>query len=390
MSKRLDLTGKKFGHWTVLRFDCVQNKKGRWICQCDCGTIKSVFGSSLTRKASSSCGCDKIEDLTGKIFGEWTVLRFDSRTKKNNDIKWFCKCSCGTEKPVYANVLRQGKSKSCGCKNKIEMVGRRFGRLVVLERVPSHRIAKWACLCDCGNTVFADGADLRRKKVVSCGCYNKEKNSAKNTINLTGKKFGRLTVLERAGSNKHGTALWKCACDCGNVKILSGLSLRSGKVQSCRCLQIDLLRERAKTEEFKEKFRGKNNPSYGIVRHSRGCWYSIPSGSTIWIRSTYEKRVLDYLISHDVSFEYEPKTFDLGNYTYTPDLYLNDYDTFWEVKGYLRDKDRVKLEMFLEKYNDTNLRMIQIDDILQLEENENLTDISITGTSLKNYLEDIK
>jgi len=50
-----DLTGKVFGRWTVLRQDG-EHVKRRYICQCECGTISSVRGDSLERN-SRSCGC---------------------------------------------------------------------------------------------------------------------------------------------------------------------------------------------------------------------------------------------------------------------------------------------------------------------------------------------
>lgn len=54
---------------------------------------------------------------------------------------------------------------------------------------------------------------------------------------LIGKKFGRLTVIEYAGNNKHRAILWKCICDCGVLVIIKGNSLRSGKTSSCGCKQ---------------------------------------------------------------------------------------------------------------------------------------------------------
>ena len=53
---------------------------------------------------------------------------------------------------------------------------------------------------------------------------------------ITGKKFGRLTVLEYAGSNNSNRALWKCLCDCGNEVIARSDALKTGKKQSCGCL----------------------------------------------------------------------------------------------------------------------------------------------------------
>lgn len=55
---------------------------------------------------------------------------------------------------------------------------------------------------------------------------------------LTGKKFGRLTVEVFAGrSRKGGHFIWKCICDCGKSKIVLGQSLRDGNTKSCGCLK---------------------------------------------------------------------------------------------------------------------------------------------------------
>lgn len=65
-------------------------------------------------------------------------------------------------------------------------------------------------------------------------------------IDLTGQKFGRLTVLERA-ENKNGYVRWKCRCDCGNEKIVMSYQLRKGGTQSCGCLQKERTAEAHKT-----------------------------------------------------------------------------------------------------------------------------------------------
>lgn len=53
---------------------------------------------------------------------------------------------------------------------------------------------------------------------------------------LTGKRFGKLTVIERDGIDKHRRALWKCACSCGNEIIASTSDLKCGNRKSCGCL----------------------------------------------------------------------------------------------------------------------------------------------------------
>lgn len=58
-------------------------------------------------------------------------------------------------------------------------------------------------------------------------------------IDLTGQKFGRLTVIKRVENAKDRHASWLCKCDCGNEKIICGKSLRSGITLSCGCLKSE-------------------------------------------------------------------------------------------------------------------------------------------------------
>ena len=53
---------------------------------------------------------------------------------------------------------------------------------------------------------------------------------------LTGLKFGKLTVIEQAGHDKYNKILWKCKCDCGNETITHGRDLVNGHCKSCGCL----------------------------------------------------------------------------------------------------------------------------------------------------------
>ena len=61
-------------------------------------------------------------------------------------------------------------------------------------------------------------------------------------IDLTGQKFGRLTVIERADVRSHRREIvWRCVCDCGNMKDIPGYSLRSGMTSSCGCWKSEVL-----------------------------------------------------------------------------------------------------------------------------------------------------
>lgn len=55
-------------------------------------------------------------------------------------------------------------------------------------------------------------------------------------VDITGKKYGRLTVVCRVGSSPRGEAIWLCRCDCGGEIVVRGTHLRNGNTRSCGCL----------------------------------------------------------------------------------------------------------------------------------------------------------
>lgn len=57
-------------------------------------------------------------------------------------------------------------------------------------------------------------------------------------LNLCGKRFGRLVVVEPAQNHKQATA-WLCKCDCGNTKVVTTNSLMENKTKSCGCLKLE-------------------------------------------------------------------------------------------------------------------------------------------------------
>lgn len=129
----------------------------------------------------------------------------------------------------------------------IDLTGQRFGHYTVLEKVnkPNDTRAYWMCQCDCGNKRIVSGRDLRDGRSKSCGCATANIIRGTKTVDITGKRFGILTVLEHTGycNNK---ALWKCKCDCGNTIEVVGSNLRNGNTKSCGCLHNDELSERNK------------------------------------------------------------------------------------------------------------------------------------------------
>lgn len=147
----------------------------------------------------------------------------------------------------------------------IDLTGQKFNRLTVLEKLYKQGNEwVWKCQCDCGNICNVKGVNIRSGRTKSCGCWKQEsdKSPKGNVINLIGKKFGHLTVIKRAGSDKRGEALWECQCDCGNLNIIIvlGSNLRRGHTLSCGC------ERRSHGELVIAKLLNINNISYEIEK----------------------------------------------------------------------------------------------------------------------------
>lgn len=122
-----------------------------------------------------------------------------------------------------------------------DLTGQIFGRLTVLGDTKKRKQGNvvWHCRCTCGNIAFVRSASLVNGKTISCGCYNQEMHKV---IDLTGRRFGRWLVLERSANVKYRKShktMWQCQCDCGVVKIVSACTLSGGVTKSCGCLQIE-------------------------------------------------------------------------------------------------------------------------------------------------------
>lgn len=125
------------------------------------------------------------------------------------------------------------------------LIGQQFGNLIVLERAgnASDGHALWKCECQCSEhkIVYKTSNQLQKKNSTpSCGClvHKLISQAAKNRYkDLTGQKFGLLTVLEKINLDKPGI-WWKCKCDCGNENfITTSHHLLSGNTKSCGCLR---------------------------------------------------------------------------------------------------------------------------------------------------------
>lgn len=186
-------------------------------------------------------------DLSGERFGS-LVVEAEVPGAGKIERMLLCRCDCGVTVEKRKSDVKSGKTASCGCARKtysperrkpMDVSGQRFGRLVAQEIAKRGYGTKWRCLCDCGCEAIVALGDLRKKSggTVSCGCY-KASVGSENAIDLTGREFGRLRVVERCGTSPRGL-YWKCICSCGQESINLAAEMIGGRVVSCGCAVVD-------------------------------------------------------------------------------------------------------------------------------------------------------
>lgn len=175
---------------------------------------------------------DRICERCGKSFNR---PRFPSGGRQSVATflrRRFCSVACRGGAPAH---------------NHIDLTGKRFGHLVVLSRVPQKRtgrgsVAYWECRCDCGEVCVKRYKHLAYGTSTSCGCQAKCPPSE-----LVGFRFGRLVVLERAENTRQKTRRWRCQCDCGSICIARTANLRNGHTRSCGCWQREVVADQHRT-----------------------------------------------------------------------------------------------------------------------------------------------
>lgn len=157
----IDLAGKTFGRLQVLSLSRIDDKKKTyWLCKCECGKEKEFSGENLRRGKAKSCGCYHREkviesnikrtvDLSGQIFGEWTVLFREHLEGKEDAVYYRCKCSCGKERTIRYSNLITGDSRSCGCKKVSK------GEIKIMQLLEDNDISfeKEKIFSDCKNPI---------------------------------------------------------------------------------------------------------------------------------------------------------------------------------------------------------------------------------------------
>ena len=154
-----------------------------WRCECDCGGEILLDTRTLQRRTVKDCGCISVvkpgqKDLTNRRFGSLVCIEPTGERGPSGGTVWLCECDCGNLCKAVSTQLTQGYKKSCGCIGHPplkEFVGKRFDMLEVIgyagKRAGMHR---WECRCDCGNRTVVGQTLLQTGKTKSCGCLQKK------------------------------------------------------------------------------------------------------------------------------------------------------------------------------------------------------------------------
>lgn len=291
----VNLSGREFGRWRVIRRTDRKNGKIAWLCRCSCGVDREVIGQYLTGGITRSCGCYKrdktIERLTNpnltdedrisrrldprnliwrlevyakdnfvcQICGDYIKGNlvahhkdsWSSNLDKRYDVENGATC-CKKHHREFHSLFGYGNNTvgqwdqfglmmsgvipvdrpPIKRRISVDLVGHKFGRLMVEKPDDVRGKSKWICRCDCGTIFSVYENSLKRGNTISCGCVKKDRAVSMGQAklkDLTGHRYGRLTVQKHLGQGK-----WLCVCDCGNERIVDKKYLCDGRSVDCQ------------------------------------------------------------------------------------------------------------------------------------------------------------
>lgn len=213
------------------------------------------------------------KDWKGQKFG---MLTFIEPTDERDwaQIVWKIQCDCGEIILRASTRIVAGKTESCGCLNRTNYSGQKFGMLTFIEPTNEKSGGRivWKLQCDCGKTVSFGSKNVVNGNTKSCGCLSKK--------DWSGQKFGRITFIEPTSKRKNGQVVWRVKCDCnGDVILRKPNAIIQGRTKSCGCLNKDANRARfiERTPEYLALKRRKNNARAKKQRAKNPLRYAVSS-----------------------------------------------------------------------------------------------------------------
>lgn len=151
--------------------------------------------------------------------------------------KYLCECSCGNKKVVYGYNLTNGSTKSCGCASIDDLTGKTFGRLTVLRLDGIRNNATYyECVCQCGKHIIVRRNSLTSGRTKSCGCLSIETTRKNNKSKINDLSGMVFGRLTALRIVAYNPVSYMCRCNCGKEVVVLGSDLTSGRTKSCGCL----------------------------------------------------------------------------------------------------------------------------------------------------------
>ena len=281
---------------------------------------------------------EKYKKEIGKIYGCYKIL--DILKDETKVKKIYCKCECqkcGEIRIVGIDHVKYRNYEFCPIcrpkpKLKNDIVGKKYGKLLVIERVENHIQPNgsvkvmYKCKCDCGNECIVQKHHIEKGHTTSCGCEQRRITGKAHLKNIKGNRYGLLVAEELIYINNE--PFWRCKCDCGGEKITTVRRLNSKHVFSCGCI--------VSINEFNfEKILKGKNIKYSKQYKFKECRYKRPLPFDFAI---FNNEKLACLVEIQGMQHYYPFTFCGEN---------KDKKTLNLIK--LQEKDNIKRNFCLEQ-----------------------------------------
>lgn len=194
-------------------------------------------------------------------------------------------------------------------------------------------------------------------------------------IDLTGQRFGRLTVLERSiNKGKQKRTTWKCQCDCGNIITVFGYNLKNNHTKSCGCLSVENGRNKRKSNDY--DLTGDYGIGYTFNKDSNGnnyflfdlddfvkikdyCWrfskqdylvaYGGEKSTIVYLHSIIIGKKDGFVIDHINHNKFDNRKNNLRVCTHSQNMQNRTPKNVYGINGISYCKSRKKYEVYIAK-----------------------------------------
>lgn len=184
-------------------------------------------------------------NIVGKRFGRWIVFAELPQRQRQKAVLWQCRCDCGTERPVIGHSLRSGKSISCGCAHREQLVKRQLKHGHARRRHTSRTFSCWQhMLRRCCNQRCKDYPHYGSRGITVCARWSEFTNFLLDMGEpLPGASIDRI---DPNGNYEPGNCRWATrAQQTANRRPFKQLGLRGEQASRAKLSAADVAQIRA-------------------------------------------------------------------------------------------------------------------------------------------------